>query len=215
MAAWIRRHSNADGILSVWTPTNWLSTNWRPEPAAGNHLAAQPVLCEETRRNHTSLRQSGIHSPAALHVQSRIDHEGQAGSPAANLTWPPDRYVRFHRTSGTRDGPIAVLDTHADWPMVGGYVAVRTGCGRGHQPRSSVDGLFLRAIHRVLERLRCPDALEGNGHSGRRIEYARATGAAVQQRCDAAVLHAQLRGCTWPRKPPRSSWISPARTSAA
>lgn len=34
---------------------------------------------------------------------------------AANLTFPRERYVRFHRTSGTRGRPLAVLDTAADW----------------------------------------------------------------------------------------------------
>lgn len=34
---------------------------------------------------------------------------------AANLTFPVDRYVRFHRTSGTRGRPLVVLDTAADW----------------------------------------------------------------------------------------------------
>ena len=33
----------------------------------------------------------------------------------ANLTWPTDRYVRFHQTSGTRGRPLAVLDTAGDW----------------------------------------------------------------------------------------------------
>jgi phenylacetate-CoA ligase len=32
-----------------------------------------------------------------------------------NLTWPADRYVRFHRTSGTHGRPLPVLDTAADW----------------------------------------------------------------------------------------------------
>ena len=32
-----------------------------------------------------------------------------------NLTWSADRYVRFHRTSGTRGRPLAVFDTAADW----------------------------------------------------------------------------------------------------
>jgi len=36
------------------------------------------------------------------------------GSPA-NLTWPADRYVRFHRTSGTHGRPLPVFDTAADW----------------------------------------------------------------------------------------------------
>lgn len=34
---------------------------------------------------------------------------------AANLTWPAERYVRFHQTSGTRGRPLPVLDTSDDW----------------------------------------------------------------------------------------------------
>ncbi|MBW8885771.1 MAG: phenylacetate--CoA ligase family protein, partial [Planctomycetia bacterium] len=34
---------------------------------------------------------------------------------AANLSYPLDRYVRFHQTSGTRGRPMPVLDTAADW----------------------------------------------------------------------------------------------------
>ncbi len=33
----------------------------------------------------------------------------------ANLTWPMERYVRYHQTSGTRGRPLAVLDTQEDW----------------------------------------------------------------------------------------------------
>lgn len=40
---------------------------------------------------------------------------GQPGDLAANLTYPLERYVRFHRTSGTRGRPLVVLDTAADW----------------------------------------------------------------------------------------------------
>ena len=34
---------------------------------------------------------------------------------AANLTFAPESYVRFHRTSGTRGRPMVVLDTADDW----------------------------------------------------------------------------------------------------
>jgi phenylacetate-CoA ligase len=34
---------------------------------------------------------------------------------AANLTYPLERYVRYHHTSGTRGRPLPVLDTEADW----------------------------------------------------------------------------------------------------
>jgi phenylacetate-CoA ligase len=34
---------------------------------------------------------------------------------AANRTYPPERYVRCHQTSGTRGRPLVVLDTAEDW----------------------------------------------------------------------------------------------------
>ena len=34
---------------------------------------------------------------------------------AANLTYPIERYVRYHRTSGTRGRPMVVLDAKEDW----------------------------------------------------------------------------------------------------
>ncbi|MBI1903304.1 MAG: phenylacetate--CoA ligase family protein [Planctomycetia bacterium] len=37
------------------------------------------------------------------------------GGLAANLTWPRERYVRFHQTSGTKGRPLVVLDTPQDW----------------------------------------------------------------------------------------------------
>lgn len=37
------------------------------------------------------------------------------GDFAANRTWPIDRYVRLHQTSGTRGRPVTVLDTADDW----------------------------------------------------------------------------------------------------
>ncbi|MEX1222941.1 MAG: phenylacetate--CoA ligase family protein [Pirellulales bacterium] len=34
---------------------------------------------------------------------------------AANLTYPREKYVRYHQTSGTRGRPMVVLDTEEDW----------------------------------------------------------------------------------------------------
>ncbi|MFC1757999.1 phenylacetate--CoA ligase family protein [Planctomycetota bacterium] len=34
---------------------------------------------------------------------------------AANHTWPVEKYLRYHRTSGTKGKPMVVLDTLADW----------------------------------------------------------------------------------------------------
>lgn len=40
---------------------------------------------------------------------------GPRGDEAANRTYPLDRYVRFHQTSGSRGRPLAVRDTAEDW----------------------------------------------------------------------------------------------------
>lgn len=37
------------------------------------------------------------------------------GPHSVNLTFPPEKYVRFHQTSGTRGRPLVVLDTAEDW----------------------------------------------------------------------------------------------------
>jgi len=43
-----------------------------------------------------------------------VEAAAAVGSPG-NLTWPPDRYVRFHQTSGTHGRPLPVFDTAEDW----------------------------------------------------------------------------------------------------
>ena len=43
-----------------------------------------------------------------------IDESGGSGF-AANLTFDPNKYCRFHRTSGTRGRPMTVLDSAEDW----------------------------------------------------------------------------------------------------
>ncbi|HWB13869.1 MAG TPA: AMP-binding protein [Pirellulales bacterium] len=50
-----------------------------------------------------------------LPFTTKDDLIGAGGGPAANRTWPVERYVRFHQTSGTRGRPLAVLDTAEDW----------------------------------------------------------------------------------------------------
>ena len=53
---------------------------------------------------------------AKLPLTTKADLMGDGSSPfVANLTWPVDDYVRFHRTSGTHGHPMLVLDTAQDW----------------------------------------------------------------------------------------------------
>ena len=48
-------------------------------------------------------------------LKSELVEDSQHPGLAANLTYPPDEYVRFHRTSGTRGRPLVVLDSAGDW----------------------------------------------------------------------------------------------------
>ncbi len=41
--------------------------------------------------------------------------DGAPHAAPANLTWPIDRYVRYHQTSGTHGRPLPVFDTAEDW----------------------------------------------------------------------------------------------------
>ncbi|MFM9194246.1 MAG: phenylacetate--CoA ligase family protein [Planctomycetia bacterium] len=43
-----------------------------------------------------------------------VEAAAAAGGPG-NLTWPRERYVRFHQTSGTHGRPLPVFDTAEDW----------------------------------------------------------------------------------------------------
>lgn len=63
-------------------------------------------------REFTALEQL-----AELPFTNKDELSAQVGAPleAANLTWPTERYVRFHQTSGTRGRPLPVLDTLDDW----------------------------------------------------------------------------------------------------
>lgn len=52
---------------------------------------------------------------AQLPLTTKHELVAGEGDFAANLTWPTDRYVRYHRTSGTHGRAMVVLDTAEDW----------------------------------------------------------------------------------------------------
>ena len=60
---------------------------------------------------------SSLAELATLPQTSKEELQPDAGSEpfAANRTYPTDRYVRCHQTSGTRGRPLVVLDTAEDW----------------------------------------------------------------------------------------------------
>ena len=47
--------------------------------------------------------------------KQELAHDLPSHDFAANLTYPLEHYVRYHRTSGTRGRPMVVLDTPQDW----------------------------------------------------------------------------------------------------
>ena len=70
---------------------------------------------------------------------------------AANLTYPVDQYVRFHRTSGTRGRPSGGVGYVRRLGLVDRHMAVRAGCGRTDRGGPRFNGLFVRPFHWVLE----------------------------------------------------------------
>lgn len=75
-----------------------------------NHLYADKLA-------EVSLPLASLADLAQLPYTFKEDllRHGPAGEPASNLTFPLERYVRFHQTSGTRGRPLVVLDTPEDW----------------------------------------------------------------------------------------------------
>src|SRR5687768_14510125 len=50
-----------------------------------------------------------------LTTKEELVIDGAPHSAPANLTWPLERYVRYHQTSGTHGRPMPVFDTAEDW----------------------------------------------------------------------------------------------------
>ena len=51
-------------------------------------------------------------------VKNDLINQSDPAGFAKNLTFAPDAYTRFHRTSGTSGRPMVVLDTQNDWNSV-------------------------------------------------------------------------------------------------
>ncbi len=48
-------------------------------------------------------------------LTTKAELQAPGGGPGPNLTFPIERYTRFHQTSGTTGQPLMVYDTPADW----------------------------------------------------------------------------------------------------
>lgn len=85
-----------------------------------NALLAQILPANRFYATQLAGIQPPLRSLAELEELPYTSKEQLLGTPddaglAANRTYPAERYVRFHQTSGTRGRPLAVLDTAEDW----------------------------------------------------------------------------------------------------
>ena len=63
-----------------------------------------------------NLESVSLETIESLPFTTKAELIGDGTSPfAANLTYSPDKYTRFHRTSGTSGRPMIVLDTAENW----------------------------------------------------------------------------------------------------
>ena len=109
----------------------------------------QRTLAEIYRRNRfytSKFDQAGI-EPGSIRSlddlsrlpfteKSELVADQENGCFAANMTYPLDRYVRFHQTSGTMGEPLRVLDTPESWDWWGRcWKQVFSACGVGPDDR--------------------------------------------------------------------------------
>ena len=71
-----------------------------------------------------------------------------------NLTSPRTRYTRIHQTSGTTGEPLRCLDTEDSWRWWARCWSAGVPQRRRHLDGPYLLRLLLRAVHRLLERLR-------------------------------------------------------------
>ena len=83
-------------------------------------------------------------------TKQEIDEDQRAHPPyGTNLTFPLDRYTRFHQTSGTTGAPLRWLDTPESWNwMVESWTEVFRAAGA-----TASDRVFFRAFYRLLARV--------------------------------------------------------------
>ena len=101
--AGLRTHQlkRLNDLLAQIVPANQF---YRDKFAANGNLTVPPVLGSLSDLNRLPFT-----------VKQDLINESDSAGFAKNLTFAPDAYTRFHRTSGTSGRPMIVLDTQADW----------------------------------------------------------------------------------------------------
>ena len=88
--------------------------NLQWESLCGEIVPQNNFYCEKFAG--IDLESVSLESIDSLPFTTKAELIGDGSSPfAANLTYSPNKYTRFHRTSGTSGRPMVVLDTAEDW----------------------------------------------------------------------------------------------------
>ena len=173
--------------------------------------APQRVLRAQVRGAPTGSPPGTISTVAVHHARRRSPTTRRSCPPyGTNLTYPLERYVKLHQTSGTTGkAPIRVLDTEESWDWWArcwGHVYRGAGVGAG---RSGVLRVLVRSVHRLLGRVRGRAHGWRDDHPGRRHADRAAPAGHARQRRDRAVLHAHVRAA--PGRDGRAAGHRPGR----
>src|SRR5438874_11913843 len=99
------------GTFETWSPAERRDTQWK-------RLAAKlPELRRENRFSRAKLSdRSSQLSDLPFPTKAELSDDQAATPPfGTNLTYPLERYVRLHQTSGTTGRPLRFLDTAESW----------------------------------------------------------------------------------------------------
>ena len=160
------------------------------------HPADESVLRPQVRRGRTQppptrspadLKRLPFTTKAEL-VADQAEHPPYG----SNLTYPLDRYCRLHQTSGTSGRPLRWLDTPESWAWALDCWAANfrfVGLAPG---RPAVLPVFVRAVPRLLDRVRGGGETRLSVPARRRDEQHGPAAFPAGQRSDRRPLHADL-----------------------
>jgi phenylacetate-CoA ligase len=109
-----------DATLETLAPERLRAHQWRRFHAMARELAANPFYSGKWRaagvRGADDLRGWDDFARLPLTCKTEFVDDQRAHAPfGSNLTYPLERYVRVHQTSGTSGTPLRWMDTQASW----------------------------------------------------------------------------------------------------
>ena len=211
------------GVWSRCRPATWPNISAAASTgAAQSHLAPQPVLCRQAGRP-ARFRSPGRRGwaaalarrdrPVALHLQGRIAAPERLGAVAA----APHLSARRLRALPSNLGHAAGRWRCSTRPRIGsgGSIAGNT-CSTppDWSPTIAADGVFVRAVHRFLDRVRSGPGPGLPGRADGRHDHAGPAGAGPDVASHGRLLRRPATPCTWPKSAAENRSTSPSWASA-